>query len=165
MQPWLIIDGYNLIHRLAADEAQLPADLEGRRQFLLRLLDSLAGELAEKITVVFDGAQRPAKAAAPAAEAPAAADVIEVVFSPPDKTADTVIEQLVCGAQRPGEICVVTSDRSELDNVLAGGAEAISCAEFLLQTRLARERLGWLVKHRAAKAKGFALGESFPSDR
>lgn len=157
MKPWLIIDGYNLIYQLPRGLPDLPADMAGKRQFLLRMLDELAGELAGRVTVVFDGAQHAAQSEA-APETPH----LEVRFSPPGKTADTVIEQLVCGAEHPGDIAVVTSDRPESDNIIAAGAEVMSTAVFLDEIKQARERLGWLVNRRATRAPGFTLGDLFP---
>jgi predicted RNA-binding protein with PIN domain len=156
MKKWLIVDGYNLMYQMPRPRPDPPADLAGRRQRLLRLLDELAGTLAERVTVVFDGARAADQGAAP--ESPH----VEIVFSPPDKTADTVIEQLVCGAKAPGEICVVTSDRPELDNITAAGAEAVSCAAFLEQLEQARERLEWQLARRKDRAPGFTLGDRFP---
>ena len=49
--------------------------------------------------------------------------VMEVLFSPRDKTADTVIEQLVFQAGPAGRVIVVTSDRGERETTETAGAE------------------------------------------
>ncbi len=156
MKPWLIIDGYNLIFRLPPGRPNLPPDMAGKRRFLLEMLEETAGVLAERITVVFDGGRT-----GPADAAPEGSRT-ETLFSPPGKTADTVIEQLVCGAERPAEICVVTSDRSENDGIRASGAEAMSCAMFLDQWDQARRQLSELIARRAVRAPKFRLGDLFP---
>lgn len=163
MKKWLIIDGYNLIYRLPPGLPNLPADLAGKRRFLLRMLEETAGALAERVTVVFDGARVPAaERGAGGGDAPASAPV-EIVFSPPDQTADAVIERLVCGAPRPEEIAVVTSDRPESDTINAAGAETISCAIFLDRLESARRRLGESIARQTARAPGFTLGDRFPT--
>ncbi len=156
MTTWLIIDGYNLVHHLPRLQADLPPDLAGRREFLLRLLEGLAGVLAERVTVVFDGAQ-PGGAAAPKP-----AGGVEVMFSRPGQSADAVIEALVSAAAQPGDITVVTSDRPERDGVAACGADAISSALFLDRLAAARERLDDALARRSARGRAFTFGDLFP---
>ncbi|MFH0880191.1 MAG: NYN domain-containing protein, partial [Lentisphaerota bacterium] len=50
---WLIVDGYSLIHR--DKRFTRTARLAGIRQLLIRQLEGVAGFVAERITVVFDG--------------------------------------------------------------------------------------------------------------
>jgi len=165
MKKWLIIDGYNLIYQLPRGLPLLPEDMAGKRQFLLQMLDEMAGELAERVTVVFDGAQGAASERIANSEAAPESSLVEIRFSPADKTADTVIEQLVCGAEHPEDIAVVTSDRPESDNITAAGAEVISSAMFLGQLASARQRLGESIARRAKRAPGFSLGDQFPEIR
>ena len=147
MTKWLIIDGYNLIHRTGAPilrEAGLPHDLAGKRRRLIQLLEKTVGILAERITVVFDGRSG---GDGHSGDGPDEQEslVVEVLFSPGDKTADTVIEQLVfqagtagssvCNAVRStaGRVVVVTSDRLERETTEAAGAETMACSVFLDQ--------------------------------
>jgi len=61
MTKWLIIDGYNLIHRTGDylsgvpmfRAGGVPRDLAGKRRRLIQLLEKTVGILAERITVVF----------------------------------------------------------------------------------------------------------------
>ncbi|MBU4198344.1 MAG: NYN domain-containing protein [Verrucomicrobia bacterium] len=155
MKKWLLIDGYNLIFQLPAGRQDMPPDMAGKRQRLLRMLDDMAGVLADRVTVIFDG-----RSAAPgdATESPH----VEIIFSPPDKTADTVIEQLVCGTEHPEKILVVTSDRRENETIRAAGAEVMSCAAFLDHLHQERENLGWLIQRRTSRAPANSLGDFFP---
>ncbi|MDP2991542.1 MAG: NYN domain-containing protein [Kiritimatiellota bacterium] len=152
MTRWLIIDGYNLIHRtgnhLAGGptlrEVGMPRDLAGKRRHLIQLLEKTVGILAERITVVFDGHS---SGDGHSGDGPdeQESQVVEVLFSPRDKTADTVIEQLVfqaglagrpaCNAVRStaGRVVVVTSDRLERETTDAAGAETMACSVFLDQ--------------------------------
>lgn len=149
MKSWLIIDGYNLIHRQGA-----PRNLTGDRQALIRRIESLAGVLAERITLVFDGRTRDRP------EVPESS-VIEVIFSPSDKTADTVIEQMVCQAEHPTDIMVVTSDFGEADTVRAGGAEVMSCGQFLDFLLEQEEALDRQLRNFRTKAPPISIGDLF----
>ena len=131
MTKWLIIDGYNLIHRTGGHRSGdqpgwLPRDLAGKRRRLIQLLEKTVGILAERITVVFDGRS----GGGPDEQESL---VVEVLFSPRDKTADTVIEQLVFQAGPAGKVVVVTSDRLERETTEAAGAETKACSVFLDQ--------------------------------
>ena len=134
MTKWLIIDGYNLIHRIGDylsgvpmfRAGGVPRDLAGKRRRLIQLLEKTVGILAERITVVFDGRS----GGGPDEQE---STVVEVLFSPRDKTADTVIEQLVFQAGPAGKVVVVTSDRLERETTEAAGAETKACSVFLDQ--------------------------------
>ena len=82
---WLLIDGYSLLYR---DPSQFGKDLHRSRMKLIRRLEALAGYFADRATVVFDGRS-------PAPEPDFHSATLEIVFSPGDKTADTVIERSV----------------------------------------------------------------------
>ncbi|MCG2658662.1 MAG: NYN domain-containing protein [Kiritimatiellae bacterium] len=144
MTKWLIIDGYNLIHRTGDQSGRLPRDLAGKRRRLIQLLEKTVGILAERITVVFDGRSGGDGHSGDGPDEQESS-VVEVLFSPRDKTADTVIEQLVfqaglvgkpaCNAVRStaGRIVVVTSDRLERETTEGAGAETMACSVFLDQ--------------------------------
>jgi predicted RNA-binding protein with PIN domain len=123
---WIIVDGFSLVYR----EAQILPALQAGRRFeacrrLACRLDRLAGLLADRITVVFDGQG----AGGPSEEALDLA--VEVVFSPSGQTADTVIERMARAAPRPEEVLVVTSDRRERETVDSSGAASMGCTDFL----------------------------------
>jgi predicted RNA-binding protein with PIN domain len=134
MTKWLIIDGYNLIYRIGDYRSGAsflrwvgaPRDLAGKRRGLVQLLEKTVGILAERITVVFDGRS----GGGPDEQE---STVVEVLFSPRDKTADTVIEQLVFQAGPAGGVMVVTSDRLERETTEAAGAETKAGSVFLDQ--------------------------------
>jgi predicted RNA-binding protein with PIN domain len=154
---WLIIDGYSLLHR---DENFNPASGDGllvARQRLIRELEGLADVLADRITVVFDGRE---------SEEPAGKDVVavvEVIFSPPEKTADTVIERMVYKSAAPDKIMVVTSDRRERETVTASGAQAMSCGQFLELCERKHAELQRKTAPKRHEPSGPTLGDFFPS--
>jgi len=173
MTKWLIIDGYNLIrrignyrfgdhrlgnHRAGATihrEVGLPRDLAGKRHQLVQLLEKTVGILAERITVVFDGRS----GGGPDEQE---SSVVEVLFSPVDKTADTVIEQLVFQAGAAGKIVVVTSDRLERETTEGAGAETMACSVFIDQLDETLVRIEQELRSRAlAKHPATPLGNPF----
>ncbi|MFH0907354.1 MAG: NYN domain-containing protein [bacterium] len=151
----LIIDGYSLLHRDPELAPLLAGNLMTARQRLIQSVERIAGTLSDKTTIVFDGRGK---------EFPLAVDstLVEIVFSPPDKTADTVIERLVHADTQPEEILVVTSDRGERETVTAAGAEVMSCAQFIDLSR----RKDTETKHTARKMQQSrpkpTLGDFFP---
>jgi len=88
--------------------------------------------------------------------------VVEVLFSPRDKTADTVIEQLVFQAGPQGGIVVVTSDRLERETAEAAGAETMACSIFLDQLDETIIRIAQKLRSRgAAHCPATPLGNPF----
>jgi uncharacterized protein len=153
--PWLIIDGYSLLHRDAELKPVLRADLMAARQRLVRKIEEVAGALADRITVVFDGK------AAGAGEG-YESSAVEILFSPANQTADTVIERLVHECSAPEQILVVTSDLAERHTVSAAGAETMSGGDFLdlcEEERRRAARVAGATRRKAPKAK---LGDFFP---
>lgn len=72
---WLLIDGYSLLHRIEARGSSARRTDGLARDRLIARLEELAGGLADRITVVFDGTGEGA-AADPARSA------VEVLYSP-----------------------------------------------------------------------------------
>jgi uncharacterized protein len=105
--PFLLIDGYNLLH--AAGLARLrygPGDLERAR---FRLVGLLCEKLTEpeqmRCTVVFD-----AQNALSDVKREGRRHEIRVLFAPPRQDADTVIEDLVARHPAAKQLIVVSSD-------------------------------------------------------
>ena len=149
----LIIDGYSLLYRDASLDRLRQRDMRVAREQLIRKIDRLADALAPVVELVFDGQQ--------ASREQVRTGRLHLVYAPADKTADTVIEQMVHTDPAPAEICVVTADRLERDTVTAAEAQAMSCISFLeWLDRLDREVLRQQKK--AAPARRFTLGDAFP---
>ena len=154
---WLIIDGYSLLHRYEDHSPILDGDLASAREQLVRRLDRIAPTMAEKTTIVFDGSTKVSNSASPS-------PLLHVVFAPRDRTADTVIEQLVYAYDQPERICVVTSDRLERETVMAAGAHVISCVSFLEWCQQQDAQLDHKLKAESNKQRdqGNTLGDFFP---
>ena len=125
---WIMVDGFSLMHREAGSLPALASgkSFEARRRLALRL-DRVAGALADRLTLVYDGRGD----GGPADEM---GDLsIEVIFSPGHQTADTVIERMALAAPDPSRVLVVTSDRRERETAAAGGAQTMGCGDFLME--------------------------------
>lgn len=154
MKDWLIIDGYNLIHQIFADDQK--DDIARLRRNLLIRLEPLVNMLARRITVVFDGqmGQEPDK--------PDESDIIEVIYSPSNRTADSIIENLVWKAEHPENILVVTSDRLEREAVSASGADTMASSIFI---SMIREQSGYLnarIDKFNKRHENITFGDFFP---
>lgn len=151
----LIIDGYSLLYRTGS----LPDRSAGprfavARDTLIRRLERIAGRLAVKITIVFDGrGERAAPGDLPSGP-------IEVLFSAGSQTADTVIERMVAGDASPARLTVVTSDRRERETVEAAGARTISCGDFLALCAEAEREIPRVA--RRSLPPSTTLGDLFP---
>jgi predicted RNA-binding protein with PIN domain len=153
---WIIIDGYSLLHHDAKFAAAGPRGMAAAREKLIGRLGSAGAALAERITVVFDGAgyigQRGPQAPSP----------IEVVFSSSAETADSIIERLAHTASRPDEVLVVTSDRAERETVEAAGVPTMNCTDFLIQLDAAEKALHRTSASFKRSVPRPTLGDFFP---
>lgn len=156
---WLILDGNNLIHRDPTLAAAARRDFDVARRRLIRLLDEQAGELADRITVVFDSRMGPADTAAYRTPG------VEVVFSTADRSADAVIERLACQGGADRRITVVSSDRAERESVEAAGVHTISCLTFLERLEAARHSQGRKLRSGNRAGPKGQLGDFFPTER
>ena len=129
----LVIDGYSLLHRMPEAKQHVDGDLQLARQILLRAIEPVAGLYAPRMTVVFDGRARGVDLTHDHA-------AVHVVFTGAGETADHFIEVMVHDEANPSSVLVVTSDREEINTVLAAGGQVMSCREFIeLCTRHDRE--------------------------
>jgi len=158
MKDWLIIDGYNLIHQIFPDDQDGDVARIGKnRKRLLIKLEPLVNVLARKITVVFDGQSGKTQNNQNDSE------VIDVIYSPPHLSADTVIENLVWKADRPENILVVTSDRLERDGASASGADTMASSRFISMLKDEQCRLSAKINQMNKRHENITLGEFFPS--
>lgn len=106
--PFLIIDGYNLLHAAGlARRRYARGQMERARRALVNLLARHLSEHARRrTTVVFDAQTAPSDATAVAPQRG-----ITVLFAPPGGDADTYIEQLIRRHSAPKQIVVISGDR------------------------------------------------------
>lgn len=119
----IIIDGYNLIRqtpRLASYDRQ---DIELGRQILIEELAHYKRTKHHRITVVFDGAQ-----ASLFSQSRDRISGIDIQFSRPEQTADTLIKKLA--AKEKQKALVVSSDREIVEYAISHGAAVIRSQDF-----------------------------------
>src|SRR6185436_1457344 len=103
----LVVDGYNVMHALPGDRDWPGREFKDRRRGFLERLSAYAAGRPHRIIVVFDGAK--------GGEAMGGAETVGGVgvrYSPRGVEADELIRRIVDAAPRPGDLLVVTSDRS-----------------------------------------------------
>lgn len=105
--PFLIIDGYNLMHALGMTRARYgPGDLERAR---LRFVNFLKSRLEERqrvrTTVVFDAHDAP-----PDGDRRVLIDGLEILYAEPGGDADTLIERLLAEHSAPKRVRLISSD-------------------------------------------------------
>ena len=134
--PFLLIDGYNLLHAAGLSQARYaPGDLRRQRhRLLVRLARELTTEERVRCTVVFD-----------AIEAPSGLDrsmrhaELLVRFADPGHDADSLIEELIESHSSPTQLLVVSSDHRIQKAANRRRAETVD-SEVLLQRLAARAR-------------------------
>lgn len=119
-QTHLLVDGYNVTK---TGYGALP--LESQRTRLVSGLAALAAQTGVEVTVVFDGAERPAPVAGPTPRG------VRVLFSPAGETADELIRQLVRAEPAGRPLVVVSSDREVADGARLAGARDVPSAALL----------------------------------
>jgi len=119
----ILIDGYNFILQSPAYGPMARRDLEAGRDALIKDLSRYRKMKGYALTVVFDGGLL-----LPPWGGGGKQWGVEVVFSPPSKTADEIIKRLV--GQKGGTVLVVTSDRELALSCERQGATVISAGEF-----------------------------------
>lgn len=149
---WLIIDGYNLLHKIETLAKMLRTDMATARHRLVRMVESTALQMAPQTTIVFDGREAGQDAALTSKH-------LEIYFSPGNLTADTIIERLVSKFPEAGKILVVTSDHAEHDTVSSAGAYVMSSEEFLAQCQINNRKT---ITKRTRPGEEPKLGDLFP---
>jgi len=102
MKKKLIIDGYNVIHRLDKYKRFIPNDMDAAINLFIEDLVGLSGTSGDEICIVFDGAKKSTRQIAD----------VEIIFTDKGKSADTIIERLSYTAGS-ADVTVVTADYQE----------------------------------------------------
>jgi len=106
--PFIIIDGYNLMHAAGVARARYgPGELEiCRRRFLRLLASRLSEEALLRTTVVFDAFASTDDLGRHPTDGP-----VTVVFAPAGTDADSEIECLIASHTAPRQLLVVSGDQ------------------------------------------------------
>lgn len=126
-QPYLLIDGYNLMHAVGMARRQYgPGDLERcRNRFLGYLVSHLTPRERGRTTIVFDAREAPADAARGFT-----LEQMEVRFAEPGGDADSLVEDLIAHHSAPRQVRVISSDRRLQRAARRRRATSISSEDF-----------------------------------
>ncbi len=123
MEPEIIIDGYNLIHRTPELRRWVDTDLEKARNGLIFRLREFSRGKHIRVTVVFDGnfVGQPSSAVQ---------GNLEIRYAMPPRDADSEIKLLLQKRSNTQNITVVSSDKSVRDFARSCRANTVSSEEF-----------------------------------
>ncbi|HUS58006.1 MAG TPA: NYN domain-containing protein [Planctomycetota bacterium] len=120
----IVIDGYNFLHALRGLEHRQPIrDLEAARVELHERLSRFQNITEEQVRVIYDA--RSGKHTPDQEQAH-----VQIVYAPPNISADDYIVRMVKVSKQPGRITVITSDRELGDKVKALQGRVMKCASF-----------------------------------
>ncbi len=126
----IIIDGYNLIRNASSLKGFDREDIQLGRDALVDMLAAYKRNRPHKITVVFDGTAAPAYY-----QHRQRVSGIDLTFSRPGETADTVIKRMV--SREREKSLVVSSDREVIRSAESNRAATIGSDEFEKKLMLA----------------------------
>ncbi len=122
----ILIDGYSLLHAWPGLVRGHAPHSAKARDLLVAALTRYHDATGVPLTIFFDGQGAPT--GTPKA---ASSRGVEVLYSPPGKTADDLIERVAYRMRAFGEVLVVTNDIAERETVAASGAYTRSCEAFV----------------------------------
>ena len=138
----VLVDGYSLLHgwpKLAPGKVRHSA---AAREALVEKLTHYRDATGTPITIVFDGSLP--RGAGPKQHS---SPEVEVLFSSGGQTADDLIERAAHRFRDYGDVLVVTDDVAERETVMAFGASAASCDNFICMVETALAELARDLKH------------------
>lgn len=116
----LIVDGYNMIHRIAALEKILAESQEAACEALVGMVRTIHDEEGLQATVVFDGREKHVQVFHPCQRRS-----FSVVYAPRHLTADGVIERMLARTKSPDTVTVASRDNMIREAAAARGAFSI----------------------------------------
>ncbi|MBR5230224.1 MAG: TetM/TetW/TetO/TetS family tetracycline resistance ribosomal protection protein [Firmicutes bacterium] len=149
--PFLVIDGYNVIFAWDEMKELAQVNLDSAREAFLDILGNYQGYKKMGMVVVFDGYK---VAGNPGTKHDYGQ--IKVVFTKEAETADRFIEKTIYEMGRKYDVAVVTSDRPVQMAALGDGARRISAREFYQEVSSISEEIRQKLKsQKMAKHKPF----------
>jgi uncharacterized protein len=117
-----LIDGYNLLFRLAKGHAPFTA----KRQHIIEKLNERAAQFSLHLIVVFDSSD-------PQARFPSRGhfDALEIIYTTKNLSADAWILEKLYSSKHPEQFSVITDDRDLKFSAKTLGAQSMSVEAFL----------------------------------
>ncbi len=116
----LLVDGYNMIHRIGSLSRIFAEGPEAACEALVRMARTIHDEEGIRVTVVFDGREKRLQVVEPVE--PCGRPTFAVVYAPRQLTADGLIEQLLARAKNPDGVTVASRDNMIREAAAARGA-------------------------------------------
>lgn len=143
MEKKIIIDGYNLIHKITRYKNLLRKNLESSRNALIEDLKTYSDIIDSKIILVFDGSEKHKFIPKESIKG------VKVIFS--SESADYAIERMTYQAEDKSGIIVVTDDNLTRNLIFGMGAVYLSCDGFYKEMEQSLERFGESLRLKSAK--------------
>ena len=138
----ILVDGYSLLHSWPALAPGQAPHSAAAREALVERLTQYRDAAGTPLTIFFDGSFP--RGGGPKTHS---SDEVEVLFSSGGHTADDLIERAAHRFQEFGDVLVVTDDIAERETVIALGASAASCQNFVAMVEAALADLAHDLKH------------------
>ena len=135
-EPFLIIDGYNVIFAWDELKGLAAVNLDSAREAFLDILGNYQGYKKMGMVVVFDGYK---VAGNPGTKVDYGE--IKVVYTKEAETADRFIEKMIYEMGRKYDVAVVTSDRPVQMAALGDGARRMSARDFYTEVTAVSEEI------------------------
>lgn len=147
----MLVDGYNVMHKMNALKYELRENLEGARETFIRLIEEKVkeGSINTRVVVVFDGKHDETGAHGYTLEH----GKIKVMFSRAPQNADTLLTQLMDEERAPQNVLVVSSDNDVLYSAKCRRIKTQQSSEFILKL-LEKQKLGKNKKEHPAMSSG-----------
>ena len=138
----ILVDGYSLLHNWPELAPGRERHSAAARDALVEKLTHYRDAVGTPLSIFFDGSL-------PRGTGPKqhSSPEVEVLFSTSGQTADDLIERAAHRFQDYGEVLVVTDDIAERETVIAFGAMAASCDNFIAMVKDALADLAHDLKH------------------
>jgi hypothetical protein len=147
----ILVDGYSLLHSWPEIAPGKPRFSAAARDELIHQLTRYRDAIGTPITIVFDGANSDIRLSTVEST-----PEVEILYSRAGQTADQIIERAAHRFKPYGEVLAVTDDFAERDTVIALGALASSCLNFIQSVEAALAELQDEVKlHNRAERNRF----------
>ncbi|MEY4384947.1 MAG: hypothetical protein RLY20_230 [Verrucomicrobiota bacterium] len=138
----ILVDGYSLLHNWPELAPGRERHSAAARDALVEKLTHYRDTVGTPISIIFDGSFP--RGAGPRQHS---TRDVEVLFSSGGQTADDLIERAASRFHAYGEVLVVTDDVAERETVMAFGASAASCDNFVAMVDAALQDVAQDLKH------------------
>ncbi len=127
-----LVDGYNVLHKCSWLKSLLNHDLETAREALIDKVAHYCAQSGTRVRIVFDGRGRQIPESVAHNRS---VGNLEIMYSPAQLTADSVIERMVYETPRKMDVIVVTNDRGVRDLCRGMGSLVMDAENFLRSIR------------------------------